>query len=228
MQHLICPEHANFKQFVDMDTFRTLKSSDIIKEYVHEYLPAVASTFKAAAWTVDEDNNERRIQPTVYAILLSAAMTATSDSEQEFLAQSEPLVSNWCGRTYAADESIVEVITDVKNFNAIRVLVVVKGSGSFPYNCFPLNQFEQVMAQLMQEVALALVSNRWKREIIAGATTIDMWYIMRIRDVSETTSSAVKLSVVERFAHPITLENRNADLAAVMLIINYIASCLLW
>lgn len=119
------------------------------------------------------------------------------------------------------------MIQDPYKRNDIRILVEVKGTSSFPYHSWKPKKAQAVMCQLIHQTALALVSDMWQDEILIASATADMWYFMRVCDLSANATSPVRLSVEECLVHPIAFNVDGPDIAALNFIIAFLTSYLL-
>ena len=55
--------------------------------------------------------------------------------------------------------------------------------------------------QLLQQVALGLISYKWHTELLTALATLDMWYLFRIIDHSD--NKCVKFDVRESWSHEV-------------------------
>ena len=143
---------------------------------------------------------------------MCAAISASTLTGKTFIALTELSVYvNLADRI--SDETILECL---KHQKAIKVLVEVRGTGKFPYDFTPPGYFEDILCQVLQQTALALISNKWCNEILVAVATLDMWYILKIYDNSGPGLSDVKLGVNRCYYHSLEApENPLTDLATV-------------
>lgn len=148
---------------------------------VNEFVPQLRS----------RNNNERMILPVIHQTLRCAANSAEKHTKRVFYVLAEPsMYEN--EEDQLADEAIIE---SVRHDHLIKILVEVKGMGTFPYSMKPLHVFERNFCQLIQQTAMALISGKWKDRVLGALATDDMWYLFSIVDASDDALSQVYLDV---------------------------------
>lgn len=131
-------------------------------------------------------DDEGIVRPIVHGFLQCAAfaaemLSATTGPSREFLILAEPSVE--ANRTdRLSDESIVEIVTDGTFF---RILVEVKGSNVIKSDSCKIEIPCRPFCQLIQQVALALKSGKWKNKLLAALSTGKVWLFFEITDASD-------------------------------------------
>lgn len=171
-------------------------------------LCSIVRDYKGALLGYDIEDNERMIQPAIHSILQYAATVVQRNTGRVFTVQSEPVIMD-SYKFLRSGEAVLESIKSASQ--TIRVLVEVKGTGTFPYGFTPGKDFQSLMCQLLQQVALALVAGKWNDEILAAAATADMWYLMQITDDSKYMNSPVKLSIRDILYHSVNIPKFGKD-----------------
>lgn len=146
------------------------------ENFCTELITCVEANWKASV-RYGRHDNERQLQPVVHSMLYCAAQAAQNRSREYFVVSEPSVYQSRADRV--SDEAVMEAISEG---DVIRILLEVKGSHVFP-RCF-YQAGQQVFSQLIQQVALALKSNLWKKEILSGIVTRDEWLMFRIVDKS--------------------------------------------
>ena len=140
--------------------------------------------------------DERMIQPVIHSTLLCAAGSARENTEcdHDFNATTDSQLPLFMSFQITASESVVDG-------KAYRILVEIKGTGTFPYNLACTDGLDPLFCQVMQLAALALINQKWHAELLYAAVTADKWYLFNIEDISEHTQSEVKLHIRRCLVH---------------------------
>ena len=81
------------------------------------------------------------------------------------------------------------------------ILLEVKGSEKISHH-LKGERGEHIFSQMLQQVALALLSRMWKRELLCGVVTSTDWYLFKVHDVSSQGSSeAIRLEIDSMYVH---------------------------
>lgn len=153
-----------------------------------------------AAISHPRHNDEGLVRPIVHSMLQCAVIMADnttphkSGRRHQYLVLAEPIIDRYTDNRLS-DEAIVEYVMDGE---FIRLLLEVKGSSALCENFLSKTKHRrQPFCQLIQEVAMAYRSKMWKEELLCGIATRDVWFLFRIKDMSN--NGTLKLRIVSSY-----------------------------
>lgn len=192
---LIGGDGISFAQYA-----RQLQFTDVAFQQKHtigeELAYLIAKEWRSALFDLRYDE-ELQIRPIIHSMLVCAAISAekkvkSNGGSREFLVLAEPSVE--AGRPdRLSDEAVMEVVVEKGVF---RIILEVKRSHGYSENFG--ESFVLPFSHVIQQVALALKSGKWEKEIICGIATRKVWFLFRVRN--ESTCGRLLLHIVNSYS----------------------------
>ena len=174
-----------FRSYANTLNVRQVPDSDdrVLKRLDPTYMKMITRDFESKQLQPRHDD-EGTVRPIVHDILQCAAKVAEdfSSTKRTFRVVAEPSVEG-NREDRLSDESVVEVVESDYLF---RILVEVKGSHAIESDTSKIEIPRLPFCQLIQQVALALQSGRWKDKLLGALSTGEVWLFFEITNSSDS------------------------------------------